>query len=167
MKKDNQKIIIGLAILGVAYFGIIRPFLTKIGIQSTAEEKETEKELQTASTAGSQSNPWDPNFWKKASQSREVSILTAADVANRIKKIWDCSGGWFSGDDEACITGQITSVKTQTQVSYLADKFQQKYNTSLLLFLQKGNSSAPWAGLSTAEMATLLQNVKNKPKYRP
>lgn len=43
MNKQNEKYIVGGIILVGAYFAIIRPILTKVGIFKSREEKETEK----------------------------------------------------------------------------------------------------------------------------
>lgn len=50
MKKEEQQLIIGVGVLAVAYFGIIRPILTKVGIFKSAEEKasETQSTMLTA-----------------------------------------------------------------------------------------------------------------------
>ena len=75
-------------------------------------------------------------------------------------------GNWFWTDDENCITTQITSLKTQSQVSYLAFKFREKTGITLIKFLKNGESEAPWTGLSTEELENLIKQVNLKPKYK-
>jgi len=163
MDKQNQKLLINIGIVAVAYFGIIRPILQKIGISKTQEEREGEEAIKTATTGGRKTNPWDPNFYNVPG----ALLIRMADAIQRADRIYNCSApNYFYQDDEGCITGQITSLKTQSQVSFLAKVFQDKYKTNLLLFLQKGRTSAPWAGLSDSELAAVLQNVANKPKYK-
>ena len=163
-KKSDNEIFLTLGILALAYFGVINPLLKKIGIKKTEEEKQEDVNIKEAETGGASSNPFDPNFWKSGP---ERLLLTTAEVTKRADAIWNCSApNYFYQDNEACIMGAITTLKTQTQVSYLSDFFQKKYQVSLIKFLKTGRTSAPWAGLSDSELNEVIANVKNKPKYK-
>ncbi len=81
------------------------------------------------------------------------------------EKIYDALG--YFTDDEAAILGVFRSLKTQSQVSYLSDSFYQRYNISLLDFLQRGkNQYNPASGLNSEELNTIIQIVNNLPKYK-
>lgn len=163
--KQNEKLLINLGILAIAYFGVIRPILNKIGITKSKEAREAETTIKAAESGDALNNPWDPNFYKKAPAGSLV--IRVAEAIKRADLIYNCSApNYLYQDDEACIVNAITSLKTQSQVSFLADQFQKKYNTSLILFLQKGRTSAPWAGLSEAELTNVIDNVRKKPKYK-
>jgi len=165
MAKQNEKLLINLGILAIAYFGVIRPILNKIGITQSRQDKAEEQTIKEAESGGASTNPFDPNFYRKSPAGS--LLITTAEAVKRANLIYNCSApNFLYQDDEACITSAITSLKTQSQVSFLADTFQKKYNTSLILFLQKGRTAAPWGGLSDTELTNIIQNVNRKPKYK-
>ena len=48
MDKQNQKLVINIGIAAIAYFGIIRPILQKVGVMKTKEEKQEEQAASQA-----------------------------------------------------------------------------------------------------------------------
>lgn len=45
---EYDKLITGLAVIGIAYFGVLRPILTKLGIQKSEEERQQDQLQQNA-----------------------------------------------------------------------------------------------------------------------
>lgn len=155
MKQSDKQLILTGGVIALAYFGFLRPLLKKLGLAQS-------QTITNAQTQGS-GNPWNENTWRSGPSGR--LLITESDVQDRIQKMRNCMGNWIYADNEPCVMAQITSLKTQSQVSYLAYKFRQKTGMGLLDFLIKGESQAPWVGLSDSELDTLLKNVKNKPQY--
>jgi hypothetical protein len=159
MKANNEKLIINAGILLIAYFGFLRPLMTKFGITKSSSDKLIDSYNNLPNTE----NPFSPNFWKVGPVGR--LLLTTAIVDNFIKKIYN-SFGVFT-DDEATVISVFRQLKSKSQVSYLSDKFQQKYNTDLLTYLQKGYSSYNLAsGLSVEELQIIFSIVNSLPKYK-
>lgn len=159
MKKDNQQIIIYLAGAGLLYFGILKPVLNKLGITKSAEDRVIENQTNLPNNI----NPFSPEFYKKAPGGSLLLKVSFADqLAERLHKAM----GYFT-DDEAVIFSVFRSLRTQSQVSFLSDRFQQIYKTDLLEYLKRGdNNWNPGAGLNESELNTVISIVNKLPKYK-
>jgi len=157
-KQDNTYLILGLAGIGIAYFGILRPIFTKLGLQSTAETREQQQAIQQAQTAPANINPWNPNYWK----SKGGTIFTVATAKSKAKAIYE-SMGQFT-DDEEVIYGVLKSCRYKTQVSFISDNFQQMYKIDMFEYLKRGANSWNYAaGLNDKELnecITIVNNLK-------
>ena len=132
MKKDDQKLIIGLAAVAVGYFGIIRPILRKVGIQRSASEQQQEQSVQQILTAPNKANPFSPVFYQtKEAQTARAILLRVADATILADRIYNALGYFY--DDEAAAIAVFRTLKTQSQVSFLSDIFQRKYKTDLAI----------------------------------
>jgi hypothetical protein len=159
MKQDNQKLLINGAIIVVAYFGIIRPILTKLGIQKTDSDRLVDRQENLPNNQ----NAFSPTFYKTGGSG--TLLLTMAVKQNLAKRIYDALGVF--SDDESAIFSVFRQLKSQSQVSYLAEYFGQKYKSDLLDYLKRGYSSFnPASGLSAEELQIVLNIVNNLPKYR-
>jgi hypothetical protein len=54
---------------------------------------------------------------------------------------------------------QFKKLQYKTQVSYLADKWQQQKGSDFLSFLGNGGGILPWDGLSTEHLSALINYV--------
>jgi len=159
MKASDQKMLINAGIIAIAYFGFLRPLLNKLGITKSASDKLVDQYNNLPNAE----NPFSPNFWKIGPAGR--LLLTSASSDNFTKRIYDAFGAFT--DDEAAVYPVFRQLKSKSQVSYLSDKFQQKYNTDLLTYLQKGYSSYNLAsGLSVEELQIIFSIVNSLPKYK-
>ena len=166
MKKENEKLFINLAIIAVAYFGIIKPILNKTGITTSATERGEESEIKKIETAPPESNPFDPKYYKSAAARRAGALLLYSAKATELSRIIYNAMGYFS-DDESAVYSVFRSLQTKSQVSFLSEKFRQLYNIDMLEFLKRGkNQYNPASGLNTSEIATVINIVNNLPKYR-
>lgn len=158
MKQDNQKLIIyGGAVL-LAYFGVLKPILNKLGITKSKEAKTIEEQENKTN----KENPFSPVFYKLAPSGSKLLTNKSADFF--AKQIYDAMGVF--GDDESKIYGVFRSMKTQSQVSFLAEKFQTKYKMDLLGYLKRGYSN--WnaaSGLNADELNQVITIVNKLPKY--
>jgi hypothetical protein len=158
MNKENQKLIIyGGAVL-LAYFGVLRPILNKLGITKSKEAKTIDEQENKTN----KENPFSPVFYKLSPSGSK--LLTGKSADYFAKQIYDAMGVF--GDDEAKIYGVFRSMKTQSQVSFLAERFQVLYKTDLLDYLKRGYSNWNTAsGLNANELNQVITIVNKLPKY--
>jgi hypothetical protein len=86
------------------------------------------------------SNVFSPNYWKSKPG---ANLITVAEAFRLAKIIYDAKG--IFNDDEAAVYGAFQQLKYKTQVSWLAEKFFDKYQTSLLGYLQNMFNEAEMA----------------------
>ena len=159
MKKEDKNIILYGGIAVLAYFGVIRPILKKVGIVKSAEDILVINQGNIPNNA----NPFSSAFYKYGGAG--TALLTVATADNYAKRIYNAMG-WLT-DDEAAVYSVFRSLKTQSQVSFLAERFRIKYGTDLLEFLKKGkNQFNAASGLNSDELATVINIVNKLPKYK-
>ena len=130
MKSEDRKTLLYVGGAVAVYVLIINPILKKIGVK-------TSQSVQQAQQGGI-NNPFNPLFWKNRGG---ALIITNSAVDMMITKIYS-SFGLFQ-DDFNAIFSVFKQLKTQSQVSYLADRFNQKYNADLITFLGNGGGIFP------------------------
>ena len=162
MKKDNEQLILYAGGLAILYFGVLRPLLRKLGIQQSAQEQQQETQVTTTSTSTNVNNPFSPTFWQKGPAG--TKLLTVAYTTQLADRIYNALG-YFS-DDEAAVISVFRLMKTKSQVSWLSDIFQKKYQTDLFDFLRKGKGVMPEAGLNTSELSEIISIVNKLPNYK-
>lgn len=159
MKQSDQKLLINAGIVVLAYFGIIKPILNKLGITKSA----TTRLIEAQENLPNQNNPFSPQFYKYAPAG---TVLLKSSVSEALaKRIYDALGVFT--DDEAAIYSVFRSLKSQAQVSILSEKFEQKYKVDLLEYLQRGYSQ--WnaaSGLNDSEIKIVIDIVNKLPKYK-
>lgn len=151
MDKKQQEAIIKYGIGAViAYFLVARPILTKFGIIKSDNLIKIEKEVLKVNS------PWNPNYWKQFKNYQLITTKVVNDMINTIEN----SFGVLS-DNYDVILAQFKKLSYKTQVSYLADKWQQQKGTDLLSFLGNGGGIFPWDGLSNDHLSSLITYVNN------
>jgi len=151
MDKKTQENIIKYGIgAGLAYFLIARPILMKFGILKS------DKQISIQNETLKINSPWNPNYWK---QYTGPKIITDAALSDIIYNIQDSFG--VLADNYDVILAQFKKLSYKTQVSYLADKWQQQKGTDFLSFLGNGGGFLPWDGLSNDHLAALISYVNN------
>ena len=125
--KDEKIILLGVAAVGLVYFGVLNPLLKFIGL------KDSEETTALNNTATSTISPWLPNFWKSVPG---AMILTRAAAEKMAATLYD-SFGWFN-DSEDQAKAVIRSLKFKTQLSFLSQVFTEIYGLDLLSFLRGG-----------------------------
>ncbi len=91
------------------------------------EEKAAAAALQQVNN----SNVFSPNYYKNKPGALLITVAKAFELS---KIIYDAKG--YFNDDEAAVYGVFQSLKAKTQVSFLAEKFFDKYQVSLWGYLQ-------------------------------
>lgn len=152
--RDNSNLIIGLVVVYFGYNKVIKPLLENIGLQKSSEELEIEK--QTSNPL----SPWNPNYWRKTG----ATIITNANVNKYIDTIWNSVGYFY--DDFDAVLGVFKQLKTKSQVSYLADKFNQSKSKDLLNWLQGGGAlNWPADRFSADQVNQLIKYVNGLKNY--
>lgn len=129
--------------------------LEKFGLKQSKDEKDTE---DAVSDPGSY---WDPSFWKKGPTG--TFVLQPNEVKDFLTLLkW--AFGMFN-DDEAAVINAFKTLRTQSQLSYLADQFQQANGKRLADWLYK--DSWPNDRLSLSEMAEINTYISKLPKFKP
>lgn len=145
---------------GLLAFSLVNKLFTSTGIWAGQGTIATQHEQANPNS------PWKPAFWKNAPPGTSITLLTVSAVDQFATTINNALG--FFTDDFDAIMGVFSQLKTKSQVSYLADKFQQKYGRDLLTYLKDGGSfSLPWDGLSEGHLKILVDLVNNLPQYNP
>jgi len=108
---------------------------------------------------------WKPAYYKSLPAGTQYYTLTASGGDLFSKQIYNAFTLFKDNFDQ--IMGVFNQLQTKTQVSVLADYFQQKYNRDLLTFLKDGGGVLPWDGLSDAQFYTLTTYVNNLPNTWP
>lgn len=93
---------------------------------------------------------WKPNYYKV----NGGTILTQKAAEEFAKKIYDSLGFFY--DDVNTILSVFYQLKSKTQVSFLSDVFQKKYNRDLLNFLNDGAGLTWLDGLSDSNMQKII-----------
>jgi len=152
--KDNSSLIIGLVVIYFGYNKVIKPILESVGLQKSSEELEIEKQT---SNPGS---PWNPNYWRKVG----ATIITNSQVQKFINTIWNAPG--YVYDDFDAVLGVFKQLKTKSQVSYLAHKFNEAKGKDLLNWLQGGGPlSWPADRFSANQVNQLIKYVSGLKNY--
>ena len=152
--KDNSSLIIGLVVIYFGYTKVIKPLLEGVGLSKS--EAEIEIEQQTSNP----SSPWNPNYCRKGG----ATIITNSQVQKFIDTIWNAPGYTF--DDFDAVLGVFKQLKTKSQVSYLADKFNQAKGKDLLNWLQGGGAlSWPADRFSADQVNQLIKYVNGLKNY--
>lgn len=150
----NPNLLIAVGGLALAFFGG-RAILQKLGIVSTAEDRATELEQQQQLQQLSSGNYFDPDYWRTGGAG--TLILTTAGADNLAKIIYDAKG--IVNDNEASVYGVFQSLKSRSQVSYLAGAFFRRYNQSLIGYLQ--------SFLNQQELSAVAKITNKLPAFKP
>lgn len=139
----------------VAYFGVAKPLLEKLGVLDNADVKANK-------AAEVNEDAWKPTFWQQGPAG--TMIITKAAIDEFLPNLNDAFGVLWDNYDT--VFGVFSKLKTKSQISYLADMYQQRYKKGLYQHLQTGGGLLPWDGLSSAHLATINKFVSQLPKYK-
>lgn len=171
MDKQTQKILIigagAIALIYVMRSGITDLFSSvteRLNLTESATEKQSAEQYSQIPTT----NPFNPQYWvelQKSSYPKKIYFVTANNSEKIITDIYDSIHVYLPiAPDSDKILGIFSQLKYKSQISWIADKFQKKYNRDLLTFLDNG---APFfignTGLSDQSMRKLLTYVNSLP----
>jgi hypothetical protein len=131
--------VVGIAVLAVAYFGILKPILNSLGITRDAQDREADNIQEDVTRTQVLSDL----MYKSNKNKVTISSAKANTSANEIFNAkWGGWGGLSDKEDQA--VGAITSAGSLVNVSYIAYVFQKNYNVSLESYLNSFLESENW-----------------------
>lgn len=132
----DSRLVIGLAAVGAAYFGLLKPITDWLGLTDD-EKTRQEKELNNLVI---DADYWSPNFYVNLNRQIDLCLLRHAIVTDIAQKIEDAFG--YINDDEEAIYANIRRLKSKAQVSQLSQRYSELFNQDLLQTLRSGLSSS-------------------------
>lgn len=144
-KNENTKYIvygvIGLTVIGIAYFGILKPITNALGLTNDAEDREADRAIDKLSTQ----QVFSPLTYEQNKGRVTISNQKANQIAS---KIWNGKGYMIDNEDQA--VGAIKSALTLCNISYVAYIFERNYHRDLHDFLKSYLESSNWVTLENA-----------------
>ena len=129
---------------------IVYKLAQKVGIIPSQESKAETQNLQALENA----SVWDYNKFLSSLPGGAL-LLTQAGAAAYVNDLWNATG--YFNDDEEAIYGVFRAMRTQSQISALAKRFNQLKNQDLYSYLRNY--------LNDNEMLTVKKIIDQKPKY--
>lgn len=135
--------VVGIAVLAVAYFGIIKPILNAVGLTSSKEDRETGN-IQEDLTEQAILSPLLYN------QNKNKVTITSAKANTSAVNIYEgkWGGTWGLSDKEEMAVGAITSAGSLVNVSYIANVFQNLYKRDLYTYLESYLENDNWRAIN-------------------
>ena len=115
-----------LVVVGLAYFGIIKPILNKVGLTKDKDDRQGDRDEDKLS----RSQVLSPNFYRANREKISISSQKAYESA---VKIYYAKGIFL--DDETSAVGGITGAGSLVNVSYISDRFNTIFGQSLQSYL--------------------------------
>lgn len=155
LTSDDVKTIM-LATGGIIGFTLIKQLLESLGIWQDADG---------AALDNATNNPnsfWSPIFWQnKPTYTPWTYTINEAQAIGILQQIQDCFS--FYNDNEERAIGIFKTLRTQSNLSYLAYVFADQGKGDLLTYLRGGNW--PQDRLSDADVQVINQYISRLPKY--
>jgi hypothetical protein len=142
--------VVGIAVLAVAYFGIVKPILNNLGITKDARDREADRnkdDIEKEQVLSDLLYKANPN---KVTISSAKANTSALDIWNAK---WGGSFGLSDKEDQA--VSAITGAGSLVNVSYIAYNFEKTYNRNLFAYLNSFLESDNWITIDA-----YLKNLK-------
>jgi hypothetical protein len=112
-----------IGIVGIAYFGVARPIMCKVGVMECRDERRRKKvEKQIREFKG-----FDPNFYKA------TQLTIGHDLAKKYADdLKDSYGGIFTNDDEEKVYSILQSFKNKHNASLVSKYYVMRHNKALV-----------------------------------
>ena len=151
MKKQSiDPNIIIKAGVSIAGLFIVYKILQKFGVIPSAASKQAEQNLIALESA----SVWDYNKFL-SNLPAGAKLLTQTGAAAYVNDLWSATG--YFNDDEQAIYGVFRAMKTQSQISALAKRFNELKGQDLYSYLKNY--------LNEEELLTVKKIIDTKPKY--
>lgn len=135
--------VVGIAVLAVAYFGIIKPILNAVGLTSSREDRQTGN-IQEDLTEEQVLSPLLYN------QNKNKVTISSSKANTSAVNIYEAKWGgtWGLSDKEEMAVGAITSAGSLVNVSYIASVFQNLYKKDLYTYLDTFLENDNWRSIN-------------------
>lgn len=149
----DQKTIITIGAVGLGIYILYKPIKALFDTFGITQSQ-TSQAVQQAQTSGAKS-PFSPLYWRSFNNAK---ILTQANSTAKAKAIYNSIT--YLGNDYSRILAIFKTLSYKTQVSYLAQKFQELYKMDLLEYLRNGKSNfLVHNALSESQLQTIIDLV--------
>ena len=146
--------VVGLTVVGFAYFGIIKPVLIAAGVIDSKAEKEGLKDEEKLSREG----VLNPTLYLDNKQLISIGSGRASQLSSNVYNgRWGgcCVGFWCTCDDEPKGISGISGAGSKVNISYVSYIFNQTYNKDMHDYLESYLEPEDW---------TTVDNIINKVK---
>jgi hypothetical protein len=127
--------VVGLVVVGLAYFGVIKPILNAIGLTSSKEDRDAQQDEEKLS----RKQVLSPLLYR---DNKSKITLSSGSANQSAYNIYIAKGTFY--DDESLAVGSITSAGTLVNISYIADVFADNYGSSLETYLESFLENSDW-----------------------
>jgi len=127
--------VVGLVVVGLAYFGVIKPILNAIGLTTSKEDREAQQDEEKLS----RKQVLSPLLYR---DNKSKITLSSGSANQSAYNIYIAKGTFY--DDESLAVGSITSAGTLVNISYIADVFADNYGSSLETYLESFLENSDW-----------------------
>lgn len=162
MKKDNTQLYIYGGVALLAYFGVIRPILKKLGVATGRETLA----VNNAQTSPAIDNPFKPEYYRL--QAKNITGAIKQKTQSGLEQLYKTfySGFGFFYDDEDKIKGVFVQLPSKYQVSQFAEFVQKKTGQDIITFMKRGiNQANPASGLNDTDISAIIDIVNKKPIF--
>lgn len=127
--------VVAMAVLGLSYFGIIKPILNAVGLTKDAEDRQGDNDYEKLS----RQQVLSPLLYRSNKDKITISSGTANESAYNI---WIGKGTFWDNEDLA--VGSLTSAGSLVNMSYISHIFDENYGQSLESYLQSYLEPSDW-----------------------
>ena len=141
----------GAIVVGIAYFGIIKPVFEFVGIKDSRLDKENKKTIED----GLKQPYWNPNYWRNSPNRLNYPESKYSSLA---QQLYGATRGGFLGwgTEEETVYGIFRQLSSVYDISKIADVYQISQGEDLYQMLNDE--------LGTDEMVILQRIVNNTAK---
>jgi hypothetical protein len=174
MDKKTEKILIigGISLAGLFLIkeikGGLSDLVSSVAQQLNLVESQTEQQSAQQYATQPESNAFNPTYWAQLMEKvkpKKVQLVTSSATQAIIAQLYDSIHVYLPiAPDSDKVLGIFSRLKYKSQVSWISDQFQKKYNRDLLTFLDNGS---PFfignTGMPDQSMRKLLTYVNSLP----
>ena len=127
--------VVALAVVGLAYFGIIKPILNAIGLTKDAVDRQGDNDYAKLS----RQQVLSPQLYR---ENKNLITISSGSANESAYNIYIGKGTFWDNEDLA--VGSITSAGSLVNISYIAYIFDANYGESMESYLQSYLESEDW-----------------------
>jgi len=127
--------VVGLTVVGLAYFGIVKPILDAVGLTRDKEERKADQDYAKISRRQLLS----PLLYR---ENKDKVTITSGKANESAYNIYNGKGTFWDNEDLA--VGSITSAGSLVNISYIANIFSENYGLSLESYLESYLEPSDW-----------------------
>ena len=127
--------LVGIAVIAITYFGILKPVLNKLGVTRSKDDRKGERDASQLSRKQVLSNSLYREYPSNVTITSAQANAKAIDVHNGKGVVWD---------DETLAVGAVTSAGSLVNISYISDTFNRLYGKSMESYMESYLEPENW-----------------------